>query len=1023
LIEEFEGRFPEDRAAVAAAFDRAGRPEMAGPSTRREGVARPGSADLISEDDQTASRPLSPGTTVTDAGTGAAPSIPAGLPSIPGFEIQGELGRGGMGVVYLARQVRLKRPCALKMIRAGRLADARDTDRFFAEAEAAAKLSDPNIVQVYSLGEWEGMPYLELEYVEGGSLADRLDGTPRPPLEAARLVETLARSIAAAHARGIVHRDLKPANVLVTTDGHPKITDFGLAKAMDVDSGLTGSGEVLGTPSYMAPEQAEGRAKQAGPPVDVYALGAVLYELLTGRPPFRGASLMETLEQVRGTEPVPPSRLVPHLPRDLETICLKCLNKEPSGRYASATDLAEDLGRFAEGRPIHARPIGLVRRLWRWSRRHPEIAGLTAAMAAVLFASTVGAAIAAYQFRLSAARERALAGRSEENFRRARQVVEEMYTQVAASLDVQRGMDEYQRDILQKALSFYVQSALPQSQEPAVRHEAGWAGVRAGDIEAKLGRPQEAEAAYARALAVLEPLVKEHPEVSAFRQTLAIALNAKGINDFATHRSEEAKAAHERARDLRQQLRAEKPRDADALRDLAASHHNLGDIHLAAHHGADAEAAFKAALSLKEELARDYPKVDAHRDALANTQLSLGNVYAAAGRHAESVAVTRKALELWQHLVEQRPRDTKYRIRLASGYNNLAATEYEMGQVSATEASFRRALAIEEELVREHPQVPVYRNQVAQGYYNLAVILGSARRQDQSEAAFKKALAVAEELVREHPRLPGYRAQLAEILIALGNLYARAGRMGEAEPVYVRAQDAWDRLVAEQPKAPSYRSNLANCHHSLGLMYRRTHRPEKSETEFRSALAIQEAMARDYPGVPMARCSLANTYRSLGNLKVDTARLDDAEAAYRRALEIQEKLNGEFPGIPEYLGDMADTREDRAKLFARIGRLAEAETSLRAALEIRETLPVASPVDLYNLACAYANFDKTIGRPVSGPGSQADRAMAALRRAVEAGFTDAAHIRADHDLDSLRSRPDFRAMMLDLDFPAEPFVR
>ena len=198
------------------------------------------------------------------------------------------------------------------------------------------------------------MPYLELEYVEGGSLADRLDGTPRPPLEAARLVETLARSIAAAHARGILHRDLKPANVLVTTGGHPKITDFGLAKAMDVDSGLTGSGEVLGTPSYMAPEQAEGRAKQAGPPVDVYALGAVLYELLTGRPPFRGATLMETLEQVRGTEPVPPSRLVPRLPRDLETICLKCLNKEPSGRYASATDLAEDLGRFAEGRPIHA---------------------------------------------------------------------------------------------------------------------------------------------------------------------------------------------------------------------------------------------------------------------------------------------------------------------------------------------------------------------------------------------------------------------------------------------------------------------------------------------------------------------------------------------------------------------------------------------------------------------------------------------------------------------------------------------
>ncbi len=334
-----------------------------------------------------------------------------------------------------------------------------------------------------------------MEYVEGGSLADRLDGTPWPPGEASRLVEILARSIGAAHALGIVHRDLKPANVLLTPDGSPKITDFGLAKAMGSDAGVTGSGEILGTPSYMAPEQAGGRAKQAGPAADVYALGAVLYELLTGRPPFKAATVLETLEQVRIAEPVPPSRLVPRLPQDLETICLKCLQKEPARRYDSAAALAEDLGRYLEGRPIRRVRSGRVRRLWRWCRRNPAVAGLTASVATLLIASTIGAGLAAYQFRRSAARERALAAQAEQNLERARQVVEEMYSQVALQLDDQKGMDSYQRDIMQKALRFYEGFALQQSRAPRVRFEAGQANGRVGSIQLKLGRVQEAEAA------------------------------------------------------------------------------------------------------------------------------------------------------------------------------------------------------------------------------------------------------------------------------------------------------------------------------------------------------------------------------------------------------------------------------------------------------------------------------------------------------------------------------------------------
>jgi WD40 repeat protein/serine/threonine protein kinase len=331
---------------------------------------------------------------------------------IPGYELLGELGRGGMGVVYKARQQSLKRFVALKMILSGGHASAEELARFRHEAEAAARLQHPNIVQVYEVGACDGRPFLSLEYVDGGSLAQHLHGTPLPAREAAALVETLARAVQHAHDQGIVHRDLKPANILLTgardkgrgareeahelampapsshsspsllaprpSPLHPKITDFGLAKRLDSTSGLSRSQGIVGTPSYMAPEQAGGKGKQVGPPADVYALGAILYELITGRPPFRAETPLDTVLQVLHDEPVPPRRLHPRLPRDLETICLKCLEKEPRKRYASALALAVDLHRFRKHEPIHARPTPFWERGWKWARRRPAVATLAA---------------------------------------------------------------------------------------------------------------------------------------------------------------------------------------------------------------------------------------------------------------------------------------------------------------------------------------------------------------------------------------------------------------------------------------------------------------------------------------------------------------------------------------------------------------------------------------------------------------------------------------------------------------------
>jgi WD40 repeat protein/serine/threonine protein kinase len=464
-----------------------------------------------------------------------APDLPAGAaesaawswrPSVPGYEILGVLGKGGMGVVFQARHLALKRVVALKMILHAEHAGAQERERFGAEAEAVARLQHPNIVQIYEVGEAGGHPFCALEFIGGGNLAQRLASAPLSPPAAAELVQTLAEAVHAAHQAGIVHRDLKPANVLLQrqsetrianlefrnsnsetnpnnpssdsdfahpptvqiSDFEPKITDFGLAKRIEDTSGLTQTGQLLGTPSYMAPEQTEAGANAIGPATDVYALGAILYECLTGRPPFRGATVLETLEQVRTREPAAPRLLQPGVPRDLETIALKCLRKGGVQRYPTARELAEDLGRFLRGEPVRARPVGGLERAWAWARRRPALAAACALAVLLLVVSVAGGTAFWFWREAETARQGAETARREaDDARQGEAAAKERLDRVFDLHRVQLAYREWQENNVLRARQLLAECA------PERRHWE-WAFVDRlthplGELQEPLSRP------------------------------------------------------------------------------------------------------------------------------------------------------------------------------------------------------------------------------------------------------------------------------------------------------------------------------------------------------------------------------------------------------------------------------------------------------------------------------------------------------------------------------------------------------
>jgi tetratricopeptide (TPR) repeat protein len=702
------------------------------------------------------------------------------------FLVRQELGRGSFGIVYLAHDPRLRREVALKVPRGEVLMSSELRARFRNEAMAAAGLDHPNIVPVYEAGEAGPICFIASAYCPGITLAAwlRLRDRPVPPRSAAGLVATLAEAVAHAHRRGVLHRDLKPSNVLLERqsaaagDWHgdepgrdlvPRVTDFGLAKlladgpAADATLNPTQHGVLVGTPSYMAPEQAEGRPGAVGPAADVYSLGVILYEVLTGRPPFQGDSVLDTLVLVRTQDPLPPSKLSPRVPRDLETICLKCLHKLPAARYGTAEELAADLRRYLAAEPIRARPTPALERAVKWVRRHPAVT--TLAGAASFTALALAVVIVTATVRLKHERDLAEKRRLEAvaNLQKAREAVDRMLTRV--SQERLRGIPQVepvQRALLEDALEFYRGFARDAHDDPEILVEASRAYRRLGSTYESFGRQKEAETCLREALSLQEKLAAAFPTIATYRSEQVLTRNALGRLWQSLDRNTEAAETLRKANLLLDDLTIGEPANDEyrVQRAVVATTHGIVLDNLRQSKAAEAE--YLTAIELVDELAARFPNVIEYRTKAALPRNNLAVLMEDLGRLDEAETLQRRNLALWEELAAGDAANPDYRSKVALTVDNLAPLLEKSGREAEAERCLRRVVELRKSLTEDFPSTPHHFCKLAEALHHRARMAGNRREfaearrlQEQAITARRAALALA-------PGNTNYRRWLAD---------------------------------------------------------------------------------------------------------------------------------------------------------------------------------------------------------------------------------------------------------------------
>ncbi len=724
------------------------------------------------------------------------------------FELLTELGRGGMGVVFQARQLSLNRLVALKLFGTDPLASAVELLRFRNEAEIAARLDHPRIVPIYDVGEHDGRLYFSMKLLEGGSLAQSRVRGRGPGVckegqrDAARIVADVARAVHHAHERGVLHRDLKPANILLDAAGNPYVSDFGLARRIESDSGLTQSGVIVGTPGYMAPEQASGQRIAVTTATDVYGLGAILYAALTGRPPFRGDSVLDTLQQVRQCEPDSPSSINRLLNRDLETICLKCLEKEPARRYRSAEAVTLDLECWLRGEPITARSASRWHRLSRWCRRNPVVAGL---LALVVLGSAASTGWIAWQM----AQTKAESLRAKQNLDMAYQLLDELYLdQVGNRISSQQELSAGDRKLLERLLGFYLQFAAGNSHQPATRLQMAQAYRRVSDIQFALGEYASADRANERSVRVLEKLVTDFPSDGDYWKKMVSGRVNWGHALLLCGRLREAEQAYGLVASLCEERLKSWPAERAYKSGMATGNLNRFNALFLLGRGQEAEQAGRTAIRLYEELTVAFPDVEAFLQSLLTSRDNLTELLLD-GYRLDEAEETYKEME---RLMESRKgafpnvgndRIKHAHIQAASGFILRAR-----GRLSESKEHYEKALALMIPWAAKSPNSPDVAPVIADARLQLGIVLRAERKLSEAESSLGQALEPAERIVKRCPGVPCYTAQLAQIRLHLGELLQATGRVNEAEASYAKAQELLEKVTAGFPDRATDRSNL-----------------------------------------------------------------------------------------------------------------------------------------------------------------------------------------------------------------------
>jgi serine/threonine-protein kinase len=845
---------------------------------------------------------------------------------IGNYEIIEEIAHGGMGVVYRARQRNVSRIVALKMLRSGPIASPSERHRFRIEAEAFARLDHPHIVPIFEVGEQGDQLFFTMRLMEGGSLAQHIDRFRRDPRVAARMLAEVADAVHYAHQRGFLHRDLKPGNILLDAEGRPHVSDFGLAKRLETVPGgsvseVTQTGMILGTPSYMAPEQAGGTKDGISTVADVYSLGAILYELLAGRPPFRAETPIATLLQAREHDPESLSRLRPGIDRDIETIALKCLEKDPRKRYASAADLAEELRRYADGKPIVARPLGPIESFTRWCRRRPLVAALAASFvigfglvtwqwqraerhAQRADANALQAEANADQAEANAEQARANAKQAEanaaiaeghaaaarENARRAEENAQaEKESRARAERDFARahnavnkfsttfserdlmnlpGHQDIRKDLLEDALRYYQEFLKEHAGDPQLVRELAEAQVRVARIRDAVGSRTEALTAYLEARGVYEKIATANPRDREARRKLASAAMHVGLVRIATGQTDEGMRDYLTARDLYRAILKEDATDSDAMGGLSTTLDNVSIRLLDTGKTAEARTALEEARQLRDSLVAKFPKSLNHKNRLAGIYNSFGRLLELERRPpSEGRDFYRKALALREEAVDSYPYDPGYQRDLAEIHHNLGVTEDRLKNKTASKEHFKKAFEIHDRLVRDNPKVNQYQRDLAGSLVNLGLAHLYDNEAEKSMPRFQKARELQEKLVEGNPNVPGYRRDLARSWFQIGVAAERLGRVGESIPNYERSRDILVALIHDDPASLGARDRLAQTLNNLGLNLAKTGKADEGRQALRRAIEEARFILERRPNAPKGRSGLGNYLSSLAEVE------------------------------------------------------------------------------------------------------------------------------------------------------------